>query len=407
LCKHQNHMMLIELFLGEIVLCLIILVQLILNTQIIRNPENNFPILLKEMTCQIYVVLFFVIILIFNSKAIGFVPNNLFYCDQNTQQIKVLFLITILLTLPFIKQSLIIQKINYIEFDILLLLSTLASLLLISASDLLAVYVLIEMQSLCFYILASFKRNSVFSSEAGLKYFIFGSIMSCLFLLALGILYGVTGTLNFNDLSILCLFKYPTEFGLMLSISILLITILFLFKLAVVPFHFWAPDVYEGAPLASTIIFSILTKLILTHLFMKWIFVIGYLYLTIQHMLIVCGLASILIGSLLALKQKRLKILVIYSSIAQVGFIILSLSLNNYDGFVYCFFFLIIYILTSILIWGNLTVLQNSNNNYAEFVKQSTDSFFITDLKNLFEYNASWALMFVCIFFSIDFKSGE
>jgi NADH:ubiquinone oxidoreductase subunit 2 (subunit N) len=123
--------------------------------------QNDRKFMSKQYT--IYVVLFFVIILIFNSKAIGFVPNNLFYCDQNTQQIKVLFLITILLTLPFIKQSLIIQKINYIEFDILLLLSTLASLLLISASDLLAVYVLIEMQSLCFYILASFKRNSVFS----------------------------------------------------------------------------------------------------------------------------------------------------------------------------------------------------------------------------------------------------
>ena len=391
-------MMLIKLFQPEIFFCLMILLQLIFNTHTIRKSSNNFPILTKETTIQIYILFFIVLILLINLSVTGFLSNNLFYCDQNTQQIKILFLITILLTFPFVKQSLTVQKINYIEFDTIFLLSVLSGLLLISASDLLVIYILIEMQSLCFYILASFKRNSAFSTEAGIKYFIFGSIISCMFLLGLGILYG---TLNFHDLNILSFFNYPNEFSLMLFTSILLITVLFLFKLAVVPFHFWAHDVYEGSPLASTIIFSIFTKPVLIHLFMKWIFVIGCLYLTIKNLLILLGVISLLVGTFLSLKQKRLKKLIIYSSIAQVGFLILSLSLNNYDGFIFCFFFLIIYLLSSILIWGNISLLYNFDNSYNSFHKKSTNSFFFSDLKNLFEYNLAWGITITVIFFSI------
>ena len=394
-------MMLIKLFQAEIFFCLMILLQLIFNTHIIRKSSNNFPILIKETTTQTYILLFIVLILLINSNVTGFLSKNLFYCDQNTQEIKILFVIIILLTLPFIKQSLTVQKINYIEFDTIFLLSVLSGLLLISSSDLLVVYILIEIQALCFYILASFKRNSAFSTEAGMKYFIFGSILSCLFLLALGILYGITGTLNFHDLNILCFFKYPNEFDLMLSISIFLITILFLFKLAVVPFHFWAPDVYEGSPLASTIIFSIFTKPILIHLFMKWIFIIGCLYLTIKNLLAVLGVLSLLVGTFLALKQKRLKKLIIYSSIAQVGYLLLSLCLNSYDGFIFCFFFLIIYLISSILIWGNISLLYNFDNSYNSFYKKSANLFYLSDLKNLFEYNVLWSIMVIIIFFSI------
>lgn len=394
-------MMLIKLFQAEIFICLVILLKLIFNTRIIRNSDNNFPIINRETTNQIWILMFFSIFLIINSDVNGFIANNLFYCDQNTQMVKVFFLVIASVILPFIKQSLLIQKINFIEFDTIFLFSILAGLLLISASDLLVVYILLEMQALCFYVLASFKRNSAFSTEAGMKYFIFGSLISCLFLLALGILYGITGTLNFHDLNLLSIFNYPSEFDLLLTTSIYLITVLFLFKLAVVPFHFWAPDVYEGSPLASTIIFSILTKPVLVHLFMKWIFILGCMYIKIQNLLIVSGVLSIFIGTFLALKQKRFKKLIIYSSIAQVGFLVLALSLNNYDGFVYCLFFLIIYVITSILIWGNISFLYDSDSKYNLFFNKMNNSLFISDLKNFFDYNILWSFAFVMIFFSV------
>lgn len=392
--------MLIKLFQAEILLCVILLFNLILNTRLIRNPEKNFPILYKETFIQNTILFILVLALLINSDISGSV-FNLFYCNQKTQTLKIFFILIACITIPFIKQSLVVQKINFIEYDIIFLLSILSGLLLISASDLLAVYILIEMQSLCFYVLASYRKTSAFSTEAGIKYFIFGSLFSCLFLFGLSILYGVSGCLSFHDLSLLSLFYYPDEFHDILNFSIYLITILFLFKLGAVPFHFWAPDVYEGSPLASTIIFSILTKPILINLFLKWIFMIGNLYFSLYKFLALVGLLSIMVGTFLALKQKRFKRLVIYSSIAQVGFLLLSLSLNNYDGMVYTYFFLIVYVLTSILIWGNISVLYTFETKYNIFFRQKTSSLFISNLNNMFDYNYSWAILFIVIFFSV------
>jgi proton-translocating NADH-quinone oxidoreductase chain N len=392
--------MLIKLFPAEIFFCVIILIKLVLNTRLIRNSKTNFPLLYKETFIQILILLLLVLILLLNSDING-VVFNLFYCNLETQQFKVFFLITTFILIPFIKQSLMIQKINFIEYDILFLFSVLSGLLIISSSDLLVVYIIIEMQALCFYVLASFRKNSAFSTEAGIKYFIFGSIFSCFFLLSLSILYGITGTLNFYELNLLSLFYYPKEFDSLLNVSVFFFTILFFFKLAAVPFHFWAPDVYEGSPLASTIIFSILTKPILINLFIKWIFIIGHLYLLINNWLALTGLFSIIIGSFLALKQKRFKKLIIYSSIAQVGFILLSLSLNNYDGMVYTYFFLFAYIMTSILIWGNISYLSGFDAHYNFFFKKSSNSVFISDLINMFEYNSTFSIIFIIIFFSV------
>lgn len=394
-------MLLIQLFQPELFLSIMILFQLIFNTRITRDRKNNFPIINRESMIQNYISIFFTLLLVINCDTYGFISNNLLYCDLSTQNIKFLFLSVVTIIWIFINQSLSTQKINYIEYNIIYLLSILSGLLLISASDLLIIYILIEMQALCFYILASFKKNSAFSTEAGIKYFIFGSLISCLFLLALGILYGVTGTLNLYELNLLFLFNFPTDFDLMISISIYLITTLFFFKLAAAPFHFWAPDIYEGSPLASTIIFSILTKLILIFLFIKWISILGFLYSIIQNLLLFVGVFSIIVGTFLSLKQKRLKKLIIYSSISQVGFLILSLSLNNYEGFCFCIFFLILYIFTSILIWGLISFLYNSEFKYNSFTQKPTNLLFISDLKNLFEYNGSLAFIIIIIFFSI------
>ena len=134
---------------------------------------------------------------------------------------------------------------------------------------------------------------------------------------------------------------------------------------------------------------------------MKWIFILGCMYIKIQNLLIVSGVLSIFIGTFLALKQKRFKKLIIYSSIAQVGFLVLALSLNNYDGFVYCLFFLIIYVITSILIWGNISFLYDSDSKYNLFFNKMNNSLFISDLKNFFDYNILWSFAFVMIFFSV------
>ena len=147
------------------------------------------------------------------------------------------------------------------------MLSILGLLLLVSSNDLITAYLAIEMQSLSFYVLATFKRESAFSTESGLKYFILGAFSSGLILFGSSYIYGLTGSLNFTDLSILLDgLTFENSFNSFSTLDGLKIFILFiitglLFKLAAAPFHMWSPDVYEGAPTSSTAIFAIVPKI--------------------------------------------------------------------------------------------------------------------------------------------------
>jgi len=173
----------------------------------------------------------------------------------------------------------------------------------------LTVYLLIEMQALCFYILAGFDRKSAFSTEAGLKYFITGSFISGIFLLGCVIIYGSLGTLNFNSLSLLLTFSLSSDLGflnLIVLFGCFLITITFLFKLSAVPFHYWSPDVYEGSPLASTIIFSILPKISYFVFFIRWLSIVLPNMTVIQTFLISSGIITILVGSFFSYTSEKI-----------------------------------------------------------------------------------------------------
>lgn len=209
------------------------------------------------------------------------------------------------------------------------------------------------MQTLVFYTLAAFKRNSFFSVESGLKYFISGSFISGLFLMGISILYIALGTLNFYYFDLL--FTIPFAFFsstylFFLDFGIILIVVTFLFKLGCAPFHFWSPDVYEGAPLSSTIIFSLIPKISLFFVFSKIIFFCHDVFFFIKETLLFFGLVSVLMGTFFALSQTRVKRFVLYSSIAQTGFVIIALGISNHDSFFSMYFFLLIYLITSFLI---------------------------------------------------------
>jgi NADH:ubiquinone oxidoreductase subunit 2 (subunit N) len=169
-------------------------------------------------------------------------------------------------------KSFVLQNINFYEYFSLYFLSLLGILLLVNTYDLISAYLVIELQALSFYILACFKRTSSFSTEAGLKYFILGSFISGIFLLGAFFIYAFLGTLNIND--IMLILSLPLD-DLNMKAAVLLgavlITVSILFKAAVAPFHFWAPDVYEGAPLSSSIIFSIIPKFSIFVFLMRWV----------------------------------------------------------------------------------------------------------------------------------------
>jgi NADH-quinone oxidoreductase subunit N len=391
-------------FIPEIFLSLSILFQLIFNARIINNWKFNFPVIDREVVCQTVFILICVFFLLSNLKIEGFFSNFLFVNDKSSIFCKTLIVGVSVAISGVLLQSFSLQKLNFFEFFNLFLLSILSLLLLISSSDLISLYLLIEMQALCFYVLATFKKNSAFSTEAGLKYFVTGSFISGFFLFGASLIYGSLGTLNLTNISLLLAFPFSTfnnDLKLIILIGIIFVTVTLLFKIAAAPFHFWAPDVYEGSPLASTVVFSIVPKLAIFYFFIKWISAINIFFFDIQSMLMFFGVFSTFVGTFFALSQKRLKRLIIYSSIAQIGFLVAALSLNSLNGFVSVYFFLIVYIITSILIWGHFTIFYSFQSKIDSFYNRNSNSLFISSISNFAKSNSLWAFSFVIIFFSI------
>jgi len=393
----------IKSFIPEIFLSLSILFLLIYNVEVINKRVFNHPLINKEIFSQTVVILFCTILLFCNLKIEGYLSNFLLVNDEGSRLCKIVSIIFVILILPTILESFTTQKLNFFEFFVIFLLSFFSLLLLISCSDLISFYIVLEMQSLCFYILACFKRDSIFSAESAIKYFIAGSFISGFFLFGSSILYGSVGTLNFNHLAML--FSFPmiannSFLYLLINAGLILITGTLLFKLSCAPFHFWSPDVYDGAPLSSTIIFSIIPKISLLFFLIKWICCLDCLLEETKTMLFICGLTSVSMGTFAAFMQNRLKKLMIYSSIAQMGFMICVLALNDLSSYISLFFFLIIYLLTSILIWSQITVFYSFQSITTTFNNRKLSSFFLSSMTNFFKHNPLWSFSLVILFFS-------
>lgn len=399
---------LLKSYTAEIFLSLSILAQLIFNIRLINNKKYNFPEITLETFSQSFFILLVTFLLVYKSDIQGSFYESFLSHDSSTKALKLGLLFISVVALPILYKSVKFQRINFFEYANLLLLSIFALLLMINASNLLSFYIVMEMQALCYYILASFRRNSVFSTEAGLKYFIAGSFISGFYLLGTSIIYGCLGTLNLENIFLLQNFPLETYDSLISSaliIGLLLVFGTLLFKLACFPFHFWAPDVYEGAPISSTLIFSIFPKISLLSFFIKLInaFILPDLVNLeiVLHIILVFACMSTVYGTFLALLQKRLKRLVIYSSISQTGFLVAGVSLATINGYTDTFFFLFVYLITSILIWGYAISFYEGGSVVSKFFNQELKPLYITSLANLYNYNVLFAFPLIVIFFSI------
>jgi len=395
---------LITSFYPEVFLSFSILIQLLFNINLIHSLKLNAPLIVLEAASQSVFILVCVFFLLLKLNIEGVFSSFLFINDESTRWSKILIVISLILIFEVLVQSFNVQKLNFIEYFSLLLLSVLSMFLLISSYDLISFYLTMEMQALCFYVMASFKKNSSFSTEAGLKYFISGSFISAFFLLGCSLIYGCLGTLNLHDLHLILfalLSGMSGTFNSCVFIGIFFVTSTLLFKLACAPFHFWAPDVYEGSPLVSTIIFSILPKIAVLIFFIKWVCCVEAGFEMFKSFLFFVGLFSIILGTFFSLNQLRLKRLMIYSSVAQVGFIVCSISLNTLGGFNSAMFFLFIYIISSILIWSFMSILYSNQHKYNLFKESFVSTIYITTFTKFFTYNKLWAVSLLVVFFSI------
>lgn len=273
-----------------------------------------------------------------------------------------------LMSMEYIKTSLL----NVFEYSVLLLFSTLSMLFLVSAYDFISMYLSIEMQSLCFYVLAASKRHSEFSTEAGLKYFLLGAFSSGILLFGCSLVYGFTGVTNLEDVS-KCLAssaEIETEHSLV-HIGMCLVAVGFLFKLTAAPFHFWAPDVYEGAPMSVTAFFSITPKLALLGIFLRLMLCSFYDMLFVwQYVLFFCSVLSLGIGAFGAMAQKKIKRLLVYSSVGHVGYILIGMCCGTVEGVQAILLYLVIYVIMTMNMFGVLlSCVDESGQHRIQYVQ--------------------------------------
>lgn len=371
------------------------------------------------------------------------------------------------------------EQINNFEYFLLFLFSVLGLFLVCSSNDLLTAYLAIELQSLSFYVLAAFKKNSTFSVDAGIKYFILGAFSSSMFLFGASLLYGLTGSISFDDFQILFLntipgkqlnidlefyevldklyqqtgffvyeiypyfftyvkyseltwvfsnetdtilrfsdcerelkeiylnFSYLESYAPnliydsffdvnLIKFALIFILIALFFKLTIAPFHIWAPDVYEGSPSSSTFFFSVVPKLAIFVLLIRIFYFSFYGFVdSWRHFIVLVVIFSVIIGSFGGLDQRKLKTLLVYSTISHMGYSLIAFSAGTFESLQMLLSYLIVYSFSGLCIWS-IFILTKTKNIYTQ--KQNKD---LTDLVLLGKSNYMLAIFFTTVLFSV------
>ena len=286
--------------------------------------------------------------------------NGSVIIDYLSSLMKIVTLLAAFLVLLISTNYLKIFRIFKIEYPILILSSVLGMMVMISSNDLIVFYMGLELQSLALYVLASFNRDQLKSSEAGLKYFVLSALSSGLLLYGCSLIYGFTGSTNFNIIANqLSSDEYTLTFG------IVFILVGLAFKISAVPFHMWAPDVYEGSPTSVTLFFTIVPKIAALTVFIRFLYV-PFLNLIDQWqmILIFLSIASMLFGAIAAIGQTNLKRLIAYSSIGHVGYTLAGLATGTNDGIQNSVIYITIYILMNLGLFSCLLMFKRDNKYY-------------------------------------------
>ena len=325
--------------------------------------------------------------------------NNMFVSNFFTAFVKAmicaLLTVVILFSLNFLYT---VQKISA-EFLALLMIASVGAMLLISANDFLVFYLALELQGLSLYLLAALNKKSPKSSEAGLKYFILGSVASGILLFGISMIYGFSGTTNFTTLTELYKagqdsIPMPVMFGF-----ILVITAMF-FKISAAPFHMWAPDVYEGSATIVTTFFATIAKFSAVLVLVRLFTVVLISWKGLDQILIFVALTSLAVGSFGAIWQKNLKRLFAYSSVGHVGFVLLALAALNKEATAACVLYMIVYVVLSLGTFGFLNLLKSSNEKNDGKDDENEKVFAISSLAGFSKTNPVMAFSLAVLMFS-------
>lgn len=294
--------------------------------------------------------------------------QNFFVLDGFSQYAKFLLLLSAGLVLALSHIWLARHKHPAFEYPVLVLLSLAGMMVMVSANDFLTLYMGLELSALALYVLAAFDRDNAISAEAGMKYFVLGSLASGMMLFGASLVYGFTGTTNF--LTIATLFSGCEDCAGTVTygavVGMVLLTVGFCFKISAVPFHMWTPDVYTGAPTAVTMFFATAPKLAAMVVFIRMLMgPFAEMFPDWQNILAFVANASMLIGALGAIMQTNFKRLLAYGSIGHIGYVLVGVAAGTTTGITAVLLYLTLYLFMSIGTFGFI-LLMRRKGQYVE-----------------------------------------
>ena len=327
----------IQYLIPEIILSLSIFSLLIIGVFI----KNSFDFIYR---LSIFLVFLLILVIISSDSESIKIFNESFILDEFSSFAKLLILTSSFFVLIMSKKYIQDTKNNKFEYPIIILLSILGMFFMVSANDLILFYLGLELQSLSLYILASIDRDNLKSSEAGIKYFILSALSSGLLLYGCSLLYGFTGSTNFEVIA-----NNTGDLNIGTIFAMIFILVGLAFKVAAVPFHMWTPDVYEGSPTSVTSFFSIVPKIAGIVVFIRFMYSpFQEIIDQWQYILVFISIASMILGAVAAIGQKNIKRLVAYSSIGHIGYAIAGIASGTANGFKSTLIYILIYAVMNI-----------------------------------------------------------
>jgi NADH-quinone oxidoreductase subunit N len=313
--------------------------------------------------------------------------NESYKIDYLSTFMKILTLVSGIFVMLTSSKYIQITKILKIEYPILLLSSILGMMVMISSNDLIVFYMGLELQSLALYVLASFNRKNLLSTEAGVKYFVLSALSSGLLLYGCSLIYGFSNSTNFV---LIAENLNSNNYGLTFGIVFILVGLAF--KISAVPFHMWAPDVYQGSPTSVTLFFAVLPKIAALTVFIRFLY-IPFINMIDQWQMIVVflSIASMLFGAIAAIGQKNLKRLIAYSSIGHMGYALAGLSVGSNEGIQSAISYISIYLVMNLAFFSCLFMIRKSENYFEN----------IEDLSGLSKNHPILSISLMIVLFSL------
>ncbi|WP_137133016.1 NADH-quinone oxidoreductase subunit NuoN [Rhizobium sp. FY34] len=316
--------------------------------------------------------------------------NGAFILDPFSRYMKVLALVGSITAMVMTVGNARSEQLDRFEFPVLLVLATLGMMLLISANDLIALYLGLELMSLALYVVAAINRDSLRSTEAGLKYFVLGALSSGMLLYGMSLIYGFTGNTGFDEIAAV-LTSETRSLGVVFGLVFILAGLSF--KISAVPFHMWTPDVYEGAPTPVTAFFASGPKVAAMAVLVR---VVSDAFMPAfadwQQVVVFISIASMLLGSFAAIGQKNIKRLMAYSSIGHMGYALVGLAAGSETGVSGVALYMLIYMVMTLGTFACIMAMRRKDGGSVES---------ISDLAGLAATKPFMALVMTALMFSL------